>query len=131
MAIVTGRCECGGVAFEVSAELRDVSNCHCGRCRRFTGHHMAATGAPASAVHIGTDASLAWYSPEPSVAYGFCRTCGSSLFWRSVDRPDCLSICAGSLDQPTGLRTIEAWWVAEHADYHHRDPGLIEHERDG
>ena len=42
----TGRCECGGVRYRIDGDVRDVVNCHCGRCRRFTGHHMAATSAP-------------------------------------------------------------------------------------
>jgi len=119
------------VAYEVSGELRAVSNCHCHRCRRFTGHHMAATGSTLDRVRFTAQGTLRWYSPEPSVEYGFCDTCGSSLFWRTSTRPDWLSICAGTLDLPTGLHTAEAWWMAEHADYHRPDPGLLEHPHDG
>ena len=36
-----------------------------------------------------------------------------------------LSICAGTLEPPTGLRTVEAWWVSEASDYHQR-PALPE-----
>jgi hypothetical protein len=110
--------------------MRDVYNCHCPRCRRFTGHHMAATAAPPSAVTLVADATLAWYAPDPTVEYGFCSRCGSSLFWRAQALPDKLCICAGTLDQPTGLRTTQAWWVAEAGDYHSRPP-LIEHPYEG
>lgn len=126
-----GRCECGGVSYVVDGDLRPVSNCHCSRCRRFTGHHMAATGARTEQVHFASESTLLWYSPEPAVAYGFCSQCGSSLFWRTTARPDWLSICAGTLDQPTGLVTDSAWWMVEHADYHQRDPGLCEFPYDG
>jgi len=34
--------------------------------------------------------------------------------------PDRLSICAGTLDPPTFLRTVEAWWTSEASDYHTR-----------
>ena len=40
-------------------------------------------------------------------------------------RPDRLSICAGTLEPPTGLHTVEAWWVSEASDYHDR-PDLPE-----
>ncbi len=40
------------------------------------------------------------------------------MFWRAGAHPDKLCIAAGTLDQPTGLRTTRAWWVAEAADYH-------------
>jgi hypothetical protein len=116
----SGRCLCGGIEYRVNGPLRDVYNCHCYRCRRFTGHHMAATAADATVVQI-VDASelLTWYR-VPEAAYAFCRRCGSSLFWRSDQTPDRLSICAGTLDPPTGLTTVQAWWVSEASDYHTR-----------
>jgi hypothetical protein len=30
---------CGAVDFTVEGELRDVVNCHCHRCRRWSGHY--------------------------------------------------------------------------------------------
>lgn len=128
----TGRCECAAVQYRVDGEMRPVYNCHCGRCRRFTGHHMAATAVHPDHVTIADDdASLVWYSPDPTVQYGFCGRCGSSLFWRAGAHPEKLCITAGSMDQPTGLRTTTAWWMAEHGDYHTPQPGLIEHSHDG
>ena len=53
------------------------------------------------------------------------------MFWRAMDQVDHLSICAGVLDQPTGLTTTTAWWVAEMADYHTRVDGLVDHDFDG
>jgi hypothetical protein len=128
---ITGRCECGAIAYRVEGAVRDVVNCHCGRCRRFTGHHMAATSAPTDQVTVDDDGSLTWFSPDPTVQYGFCGRCGSSLFWRALAEPERMSITAGSVDAPTGLRTVAAWWMAEHGDYHLPHPGLVEHERDG
>ena len=126
-----GQCQCGDVTFKVRGPLRDVFNCHCLRCRRFTGHHMAATAASTRDVEIESVGSqLRWYSPadDPNVFYGFCANCGSSLFWRTGDNPEHLSICAGTLEQPTGLRTTQVWWTAQSADYHQRQPDLIEYD---
>ena len=126
--MATGRCECGGVRYEVHGTLRSVYNCHCGRCRRFTGHHMAATAARPDEVTFVEDDTLTWYQPDDTVEYGFCSRCGSSLFWRARAIPDKLCITAGSLDQPTGLTTTTAWWIAEAGDYHVRAPGVDEHQ---
>jgi hypothetical protein len=82
-------------------------------------------------IEFESDRTLTWYSPDPSASYAFCSRCGSSLFWRATERPNQLAICAGALDQPTGLHTTTAWWMAEHADYHTPDPGLEEFEHDG
>ena len=117
-----GRCLCGAVAFLVTGPLRDVINCHCHRCRRFTGHHLAATSAAAADVEIDdADGQLTWFAVDEA-AYGFCRRCGSSLFWRGDSTSDRLSIAAGTLEPPTGLRTVEAWWVSEASDYQIRPP---------
>lgn len=84
---------------------------------------MAATNARADDVAItDPDAYLRWYDPVPEAAYGFCGRCGSALFWRSSRAPDRISICAGTLEPPTGLRTVEAWWTSEASDYHERPP---------
>ena len=125
-----GGCECGAVRYAVTGPLRDVWNCHCGRCRRFTGHHMAGTAAKPEDVRFEADATLRWYTPHPTAQYGFCSACGSSLFWRATDDPAKLVICAGTLDSPTGLTTTTAWWVAEASDYHVR-PDVIEYDYDG
>jgi hypothetical protein len=121
-----GQCLCGGVRFTVTGDLRDVVNCHCHRCRRWTGHHMAATAAESDAVVVEDDSgTLTWFAPVPEAEYGFCSRCGSSLFWRRAGATR-LSISAGVLEPPTGLRTSEAWWVDEASDYHDR-PALPEH----
>jgi hypothetical protein len=131
MTVRGGRCACGAVSYTVDAEMRPVAFCHCHRCRRFTGHHMAGAGAATASVTITGQDAVRWWSPDPTVAYGFCGTCGSSLFWRSAERPDLMSICAGTLDQPTGLTTVASWWTVEHGDYFPRTPGLVEHDYDG
>jgi hypothetical protein len=124
--LARGRCLCGAVTYAVTGPLRDVINCHCHRCRRFTGHYMAATSAAVGDVEIDdADGLLTWFHPVDEAAYAFCRRCGSSLLWQGSGTPDRLSICAGTLEPPTGLRTVEAWWTSEASDYHDR-PGLTE-----
>lgn len=95
-----GRCLCGGIRFSVNGELRDVIDCHCHRCRRFTGHHMAATSADADRIQVADPESLlAWYQSGAESGYAFCGRCGSSLFWQGTD-PERMSICAGVLSRP-------------------------------
>jgi len=117
-----GGCICRAVRYTIDGRLRAVTDCHCQPCRRFTGHHMAATAVEVRHIIFhGTD-TLTWYDSAPGVQYGFCGRCGSSLFWRAADKPALLSITAGSLDQPTGLRTNLALYTAEHGDYHTPEP---------
>lgn len=85
---------------------------------------MAATSAAVADLSLtiagpfeAADA-LRWYEASPGVFYGFCATCGSSLFWRNDDEPERWSIGAGTLDAPTGLDTTLSIWTAESSDYH-------------
>ena len=109
---------CAGVRYRVDGELRFVINCHCESCRRWTGHHMAATTADVSDLEFLSDETLRWYDRTPEVQYGFCSACGSSLFWRASDKVGHVSITAGSLDQPTGLTTDHAIFTEEAGDYY-------------
>lgn len=91
---------------------------------------MAATAAQPETVNIDDDGALRWYSPVEGVHYGFCAECGSSLFWKANAHPESLSICAGTLEPPTHLRTIKALWLAHASDYFTLDESLenLEHE---
>jgi hypothetical protein len=62
---------------------------------------------------------------------GFCGECGSSLFW---DAPglETISIAAGTLDAPTGLRAVSHWYVSQAGDYYELPAdGLPHHECSG
>ena len=131
-ATATGHCACGAVSYRVTGPLRQVYDCHCHRCRRITGHYLAATAAHPDDVRLGGTDNLRWWGPDDeSVAYGFCARCGSTLFWRPRSDPNRFVIAAGSLDGPTGLRTVKAWWCSEAGDYYERPAGVEEYGRDG
>ena len=89
---------------------------------------MAATAVATADLEIDGDA-LRWYSPDddPNVAYGFCNTCGASLFFRAGvadGTNENTSICAGSIDGAFGLRTIEIWFADEAADHVRLDDSI-------
>lgn len=91
---------------------------------------MAASGCNRSDLVLTSDATLAWHHPadDPNVAYGFCRECGASVFWKVAEGPpdqvDRIAICAGTLDLPTGLHTERAVFADDAADYHTLDPDI-------
>jgi hypothetical protein len=87
---------------------------------------MAATAASVADLKIEDDeCNLRWFHPVPDAGYAFCQKCGSSLFWQSRLTADRISVCAGTLDPPTHLKTVQAWWTDEASDYHPR-PALQE-----
>lgn len=90
---------------------------------------MAATSAKRDAVTISGD-TLKWYEPVAGTEYGFCENCGSTLFWRAARYPDYLSIAAGTLTPPTGLKTTTAIYLDYGSDYHRYDETLANHGED-
>jgi hypothetical protein len=115
----TGRCLCGGVRYEVTGPLRDVVICHCGRCLRTHGHAAAYAACARSDLLLVRDERLRWYEADDR-ARGFCARCGASLFWRAAGR-ETVSIAAGTLDRPTGLKTIAHIYTRDLADYYSID----------
>ncbi len=113
----TGRCLCGGVRYEISGPLRGVIACHCSQCRRTSGHHVAATSVPSTALALIDSATLHWYRSSDSAERGFCNRCGGNLFWRELGG-DATSIMAGTLDAPTGITVERHIFVADKSDYY-------------
>jgi hypothetical protein len=130
--LATGRCLCGAVIYEVRGPLRDVLMCHCQECRRWHGHVAAYTAARRDELVMTEQRGLRWVQSPHSDAgarRGFCGECGSSLFWDPLGR-EIVSIAAGTLDQPTGLRVAAHWFVSQAADYAALpEDGLPRHER--
>jgi len=116
-APATGGCLCGAVRYAVGGRLRDVVLCHCAMCRRTHGHVAAYTAAARAALTVTEARGLKWFRSSPTVRRGFCAECGASLFWERNDR-DTVSIAAGTLDPPTGLRTMLQIHVASAGDYY-------------
>jgi len=115
--VFTGRCECGAVTFEVEKVRETVTVCHCSKCRRTSGHLWASTHAPSSAVTFTAQDGLRWYASSPHAMRGFCRECGSSLFYR-MNGEDGVGIAAGCLDDTAGLRIGKHIHVADKAAYY-------------
>jgi hypothetical protein len=119
----SGRCLCGAVRYETDAPLRDVELCHCVECRRWHGHVCAATAVARDELRFVSDAALRWIDSPESDAHarrGFCGECGSSLFWDAPDRQT-ISIAAGTLDEPTGLKTVAQIYTSSAGDYYELD----------
>lgn len=115
--ITTGGCLCGAVRYEVKGPLRDVVNCHCRMCQRQHGNFGPHSKARKVNITVTNDAGLAWYKTSEIARRGFCRLCGSGLFWDPFEL-DATGIIAGTLDGPTGLKTIGHIFVGEKCDFY-------------
>ena len=119
----TGRCLCGAITLAIHGPLRDVVVCHCGQCRRNHGAPPSYTAAAWADVRVHGDKNLTWYRSSPDARRGFCRICGSSLFWEPMGSGR-VSIAAGCLEKPTNLRTVRHIFVADKAGFYDIGDGL-------
>jgi hypothetical protein len=114
---------CGGVRYGIRGALRDAIACHCTQCRRTSGHHAAMTSAANEDLALIASRTLEWYRSSPEAERGFCRVCGSNLFWRPQGE-ERTAITAGTLDSPTGIKLKEHIFVADKGDYYSIDDAL-------
>lgn len=124
-----GSCLCGAVRYEVRGPLRSVIGCHCTQCRKQTGHYMAATAAKHEHFKIIKDEALRWYRSSDTVERGFCRVCGSTMFWQGKGR-DYVAIAAGSVDGETGLSVAGHIFCGDKGDYYEIKDGEFQRARE-
>ena len=115
--IATGGCFCGAVQYQVKGPLRDVINCHCNQCTRLNGNYGSHSKALKIDITITKDEGLSWFQISDIARRGFCRICGSGLFWEQYHQ-DATGIIAGSLDCPTDLKTIGHIFVRDKSDFY-------------
>ncbi|MCX8954200.1 GFA family protein [Ruegeria sp. NA] len=112
-----GSCLCGSVAFTIDGDLSPPSVCHCGQCRRQSGHVWASTSTHKDNLSFSASDTLSWYCASDIARRGFCSKCGSFLFWQH-NQEDTISISMGALDAPTGLSLSKHIFVADKGDYY-------------
>ena len=118
-----GSCLCGAVRYTTDGPLSDVVACHCSQCRKQTGHYFASTNVALDDLTITGSGNLTWYRASPEAKRGFCRVCGSTLFWKHDDEAR-MALLAGSLDGETGLKLAKHIYCADKGDYYSIDDGL-------
>ena len=124
----TGSCLCGAVRFEVDAELKGPDACHCTKCRKSSGHYFASTDVPRSALAVHGIENVTWYQSSEKARRGFCRTCGSPLFWDPIVPRDWTGVAMGAFDAPTNTKLHVHIFVANKGDYYDIADGVPQYE---
>ena len=79
-ARVTGQCVCGAVGISVAKLAHSVGACHCATCRRWGGGPLMAVDC-GDDVRIEGEAEVTLYDSSDWAQRGFCRRCGTHLFY--------------------------------------------------
>lgn len=113
--MMQGTCLCGDVTFEVRGVPRSVSACHCGQCRKQSGHVWASAHVPEADLTI--TGAPTWFAASATAKRGFCPRCGSFLFWKA-HAEDTISFALGALNAPTGLTLEKHIFCEDKGDYY-------------
>lgn len=113
MTARAGQCLCGAVRFTAGKVNDSYAACHCRMCQRWAGGPFLAAGAKdvqfVGAEHLATYRSSEW------AERGFCRNCGSNIYYRALDS-DGYELCAGTFDVTQGLTMTEEIFVDRKPD---------------
>ncbi len=78
----SGSCMCGAVAFTITSPVTETGACHCGMCRKWSGGVFLGVEVPKGAMEITGADNLTVYPSSAWAERAFCKTCGSSVFYR-------------------------------------------------
>lgn len=98
MSTVSATCLCGACRMTVEPGP-EAGACHCSKCRKWSGGIFLAVQSN-KPVLFNDDAPLGVYGSSEWGERVFCKTCGSSLLWRSVDGQH-HSVALQSFDDPS------------------------------
>jgi hypothetical protein len=100
-----GSCYCNAVRYAVRGPVKFVAHDHCSICRRIAGAAFVTWCGfreDRFQLRAGSDA-LASFASTPDATRGFCRRCGSHLFFRSSRWPGEVHVTLASIHDPKGL----------------------------
>lgn len=81
MSAEKANCLCGQVKVTVANHNNNVGACHCSICRKWAGGPFMAIDCGTDVTLEGTD-NVSVYSSSDWAERGFCKHCGSHLFYR-------------------------------------------------
>lgn len=111
-----GYCLCGAVRYTLDEPPKSYGACHCNMCRRWSGGiGLGLQIMPGGITWEGED-NIQTYKSSDWAERGFCRICGSNLFWRLTapgPMQGMLALSAGSLNDLEGL-TLDSEVYIDH-----------------
>lgn len=127
--IYTGGCQCGAVRYRAEGTLSDPHLCHCRMCQKAAGNYFMPLANAARKTFTITRGEPGWFQSSHLVRRGFCRDCGTPLFYDMPDA-DFINIVLGSLDDPDDVRPVRQSGVEARVPWFSHLPDLPGSETD-
>jgi hypothetical protein len=120
-ARASGGCLCGAVRFTAVPGSREFGACHCGMCRRWSAGPFFALEC-GDTVKVEDASNLGVYRSSEWAERCFCKICGTSLFYRLLDR-NFYVVSVEALDDTSGFAfTSETFIDEKPASYEFANP---------
>jgi hypothetical protein len=116
--MITGKCLCGDVRYEIDGSISPIWLCHCGKCRRSTGSafHASAVCQPDQFRWVSGETSIREYEDTPGYKTRFCSRCGSPAP-SHLPEYGLVFLHAGALNEDTGRRVVHHIFVGSKAPW--------------
>jgi hypothetical protein len=111
-----GSCLCGSVTITAKHLDPKVGVCHCSRCRKWTGGPLLAVHCGLE-VTIDNEASVTVYPSSDWAERGFCKSCGSHLFYRFTESKEYI-VPAGVFDDDRNFEMDHQIFIEEKPNYY-------------
>lgn len=114
-----GACLCGAIHVEIDLPPKWVAHCHCSQCQRAHGAAFVTwLGVNELAARISDpEQQLQWFASSQAARRGFCRRCGSSLFFTSSRWPGELHIVRACFGDPIAQLPMAHVFYDTHVDW--------------
>lgn len=110
-----GSCLCGAVRINAKNASKNVVACHCGMCRKWGGGPLMAISCGKDVSFEGED-NISVYDSSDWGERGFCKKCGSHLFFRLKENQHYII--------PTGLFEDQAFFVFDNQVFIDKKPAF-------
>ena len=113
----SGGCLCGAVRFTATPANDDVGACHCSICRRWSaGPFMVRDCGTSLKIEDASKAGV--YRSSEWAERGFCKTCGTTLYYRLIEK-DMYFVSAEAFDDVKTLAFTSQVFIDEKPAYYY------------
>lgn len=130
--VADGGCLCGSVRYTLKGELLWAGHCHCESCRRQTSSPITSFFCVYEKDMMFMGNALETYASSKGVERGFCKKCGTPMYYMNENRPGEIDLYATSLDNPENYKPLAHYHWDEKLSWLHADDNLPKenHEED-
>jgi hypothetical protein len=127
--MLTGKCLCGAVQYEVADEFRYALNCHCSDCRRTTGSAFKAlAGIERAKLAVTKGEGEILIFGDPTAGHDLhCVKCGS-LLYSVIRKGTFIHLAMGSLVDAPSVRPSAHIFVGDKAPWFEITDSLPQYE---